>query len=256
MTSQTDLDHATLFEQLQSILSQLYGEVTQQLTFFSQPEQPLQSFSSLDGSVTGSISTLTGRELDWLVYSWMNAKQMRFSAMRLTLWLNSLIEVPHLAFEFGTRPDPFFYIDYIPRVDLWSDLSYTERYYTPMNATYLALRDNPNLSLFVSKALYVRQTQSPTSLCFSCPATEDTLSLLRNTAQEMCSRWLTWVKQAEPVPDDRQAALAERDLLIRRTIAERDPDNAIAVKLFGAELTDQMVCLLWNKEHDVKMPSF
>lgn len=60
--------------------------------------------------------------------------------MRLTLWLSPLIQVPHLAFEFGTKPDLFFYIDYIPRVDLWSDLSYTESYYEPVNATYLELR--------------------------------------------------------------------------------------------------------------------
>jgi hypothetical protein len=75
-----------------------------------------------------------------MVYSWFNAAQMRFSTMRLTLWLSPLIQVPHLAFEFGTKPDLFFYIDYIPRVDLWSDLSYTESYYEPVNATYLELR--------------------------------------------------------------------------------------------------------------------
>jgi hypothetical protein len=256
MSSQTSLDHTTLFAQLQNILSELYEEVAQQLTIFSQSNQPLQSYSSLDGSVTGSLLTFTGKELDWLVHSWMNAAQIKLSSMRLTLWLSPVIEVPHLAFEFGTRPDLFFYIDYIPRFDLWTDLNYAERYYAPTNATYLALREHPYLSLFVSKALYVRQMQSPTSLCFTCPATEDSLSLLRNTAHEMCSRWLTWVKQTEPVPIDRQAALAERDLLMRRTIAERDPDHALAVKLFGAELTDQLIRALWSKDHNATMPSF
>lgn len=250
MASQADLDHASLFGQLQSILSELYEEVTQQIGVLPWSAQPLQSYSSFDGSVTGSLLNFTGKQLDWMVYSWMNATQMRFSAMRLTLWLSPLIQVPHLAFEFGLRPDLFFYIDYIPRVDLWGDLSYAERYYDPVNPTYLELKENPNLSLFVSKALYVRQIQSPTSLCFSCPATENSLLLLRNTAHEMCSRWLTWVKQAEPVPVDRQPILAERDLLMRRTIAERDPDNVLAVKLFGAELTDQLIRSLWSKEHE------
>ncbi|MBE9179293.1 red chlorophyll catabolite reductase [Oculatella sp. LEGE 06141] len=248
MTSPIDLDHATLFVQLQSILSELYEEVTQQLTILPQPEQPLQNFSSPDRTVTGTLLAFTGEELDWLVYSWFNAAQMRFSNMRLTLWLSPLIQVPHLAFEFGTTPDLFFYIDYIPRVDLWADLNYTERYYESLNPTYLELRDNPNLSLFVSKALYVRQMQSPTSLCFTCPATEDSLSLIRNTAHEICSRWLTWVKQAEPVPVDRQPSLAERDLQMRRTIAERDPGNAVAVKIFGAELAEQLIRSLWSKE--------
>lgn len=250
MASQADLDHASLFGQLQSILSELYEEVTQQIEILPQSEQPLQSFSSLDDNVTGSLLTFKGKELDWLVYSWFNAAQMRFSTMRLTLWLSPLIQIPHLAFEFGTKPEPFFYIDYIPRVDLWSDLSYTERYYDPINATYLELRENPNLSLFVSKALYVRQLQSPTSLCFTCPATEDSLSLIRKTAHEMCSRWLTWVKQAEPVPVDRQSILAERDLQMRRITAERDPGNALAAKIFGAELADRLVRSLWSKEYE------
>lgn len=242
-----DLDYRAVFEQLQSILSELYGEVTHHLTVLPQSHQPLQNFSSPDGSVTGSLLTATGKELDWLVYSWLNAAQMRFSTMRLTLWLSPMIQVPHLAFEFGTTPDPFFYIDYIPRVDLWTDLSYTERYYEPVNSTYLELRKNPNLSLFVSQALYVRQSQSPTSLCFTCSAKEDSLSLIHETAHEMCSRWLTWVKQAEPVPMDCQAILAKRDLQMRRVIAERDPGNALAAKIFGVELADQMVRLLWNK---------
>lgn len=119
-----------------------------------------------------------------------------------------------------------------------------------MNATYLELRENPNLSLFVSKALYVRQFQSPTSLCFTGSLTEDSLSLLRNTAHEVCSRWLTWVKQAEPVPSDRRPALAERDLRMRRVTAERDPGNALAAKIFGEELANQLIRSLWSKEHE------
>lgn len=248
MASQIDINHDTLFGQLQSILTELHGDVTQQLATLPQSNQPLQRFSSADGTVTGSLLNFTGEDLDWGVSSWINAAQMRFSAMRLTFWLSPRIQVPHLAFEFGTRPEPFFYIDYIPRIDLWTDLSYTERYYEPLNATYLALRENPSLSLFVSKALYIRQLQSPTALCFTCPATQDSLTLIKTTAQEMCSRWLTWVKQAEPVPLDLQPALAERDLLMRRTIAERDPDNAVAAKLFGTELTDRLIRALWSKE--------
>jgi len=57
--------------------------------------------------------------------------------MRLTVWLKSHIRVPHLAFELGTVPSLFFYMDYIPRVDLWTDLTYLERYYEPMQSTYI-----------------------------------------------------------------------------------------------------------------------
>ncbi|MBE9167590.1 red chlorophyll catabolite reductase [Pleurocapsales cyanobacterium LEGE 06147] len=248
MAAPTDREHAILFEHLRSILSELYDEVTKCLALLPKSTQPLDRFSSPDGSVTGSLLTFTGKEVDLLIYSWLHAPQRKFSTMRLTIWLSPLIEIPHLAFEFGTIPNPFFYIDYVPRVDLWTDPSYAERYYEPVNSTYLSLRDNPNLSLFVSKELYVRQFQSPVHLCFTCPATEDSLSLIRTTSYEMYSRWSSWVKQAKPIPIDARAALAERDLRMRRISAERDPGNAMATKIFGAELSAQLVRALWSLE--------
>lgn len=118
MPPQTDLDQAVLFERLQSILNELYGEVTHHLVVLPKPDQPFQSFSSPDDSVSGSLLISTGKKVDKLVYSWLNTTQLKFSAMRLTTWLSPLIQVPHLAFEFGIVPNLFFYMDYIPRVDL------------------------------------------------------------------------------------------------------------------------------------------
>lgn len=248
MPSPTDLDQAVLFERLQNILGELYEEVTQHFAIVPPHDQPLESFSSPDGNVTGSLLTSTGKNVDKLVCSWLNAAPMKFSTMRLTIWLSPVIQVPHLAFEFGTVPNLFFYMDYISRVDLWTDSSYTEQYYEPVDSTYLKLRNNPDLSVFVSKGLYVRQLQSPAHLCFTCSGTEDSLSLIQKTAHEMCSRWLNWVDRATPISADVQAVLAERDLRIRRISAERDPGNATAAKIFGAEFADQLVRSLWSKE--------
>jgi len=103
MSSSINLDHATLFVQLQNILSERWRSNPADCDF-APINQPLQSFSSPDGNVTGSLLTFTGKETDWMVYSWFNAAQMRFSTMRLTLWLSPLIQVPHLAFECGTKP--------------------------------------------------------------------------------------------------------------------------------------------------------
>jgi hypothetical protein len=249
MQSQTDIPPIVLFERLQEILAALYQRLSVRFALDPQPpDQPLQNFSSPDSSVSGSLRTFAGQEIDWLVYSWLNAPPMRFSTMRLTAWLNSQIRVPHLAFELGTVPQLFFYMDYVPRVDLWTDLNYIEQFYESLHSTYLELRNNPNLALFVSKGLYVRQFQSPAHLCFTCPATEESLSLIQTTAQAMSDRWLDWVNQAEPVPLDDQTALAKRDLQMRRISAERDPGNAVATKIFGAELANQLVQALWHQQ--------
>ena len=51
-----------------------------------------------------------------------------------------------------------------------------------------------------------------------------------------------------------RAALAERDLLIRRTITERDPANVVVDKLFGAELGKRLVCQLWGGDRKLPRP--
>ena len=69
------------------------------------------------------------------MHSWLREPQMGFSNIHLTTWLGSQIRVPHLAFAFATVLHLFFYMDYIPRTDLFADLEYLDRYYEPVNHT-------------------------------------------------------------------------------------------------------------------------
>lgn len=247
-TSQNGLDSAIAFEQLWQILGELYQKLGDRFDLQPTPaDQPLAQYSNEAGNVTGSLRTLASPEVDWLVYARLHNPQMGFGTMRLTTWLGPQIQVPHLVFEFGTVPAPFFYMDYVPRVDLWAQPDYTTRYYEPLEPTYLALRERPDLSLFVSKGLYIRQFQSPAHLCFRGDATEAVLSLIRTTAHEMCDRWLGWIDEAEAVPSETQSALAQRDLNLRRISAERDPGNAMAIQIFGSELAAQLVRSLWQR---------
>lgn len=251
MTVGTTLDPATMFERLRAIQDTLYTKLCDRFELLPCPsDQPLQHYNSPDGQAEGSLQTFAGPELDWLVYAWLRVPERGFSTLRLTAWLGPQVQMPHLVFEFGTVPVPFFYIDYTPRVDLWLQPEYTDRYYAELNQLYLTLREQPQLTLFVSKGLYVRQFQSPAHLCFTGPPAEETLTLIQTTAHQVCDRWLSWLPEAEAVPPDAQAALATRDLQLRRLSAERDPGNAIAAQLFGAELAQQLVRALWDKPSD------
>jgi hypothetical protein len=238
-------DNTLVFEQLWSITEELRQKIEARFELHPEPAtQDVQEFSSPDGNVKGSLNAFSGREIDWLVHSWL--KKSNFSTMRLTAWLGSHIRVPHFAVELGTVPNIFFYMDYVPRIDLVTDLEALDRYYEPVNQTFLTLQADPRLSSFTSKSLYVRQFQSPINLCYTGSATEDTLELIRTLAHEMLDRWLTWVDEAEAVPEDERAALAERDLFVRRTSAERDPGNKLAVQMLGTQLTDKLVRALWG----------
>lgn len=243
-----NIDNTAVFEQLWGIIQELYQKLDDRFELHPDPAtKDLQDFSSTSGTVKGSLNTFSGSEIDWLVHSWLgNPEKSNFSTMRLTTWLKSHIRVPHLAFELGTIGNIFFYMDYIPRTDLLTDLESLDRYYEPVNQTFLTLQADPRLSSFTSKSLYVRQFQSPINLCYTCQATEDTLELIRTLAHEMLDRWLTWVDEAEAVPASGRAALAERDLFVRRTSAERDPGNKLAVQMLGTQLTDKLVRALWG----------
>jgi hypothetical protein len=238
-------DNTLVFEQLWSITQELRQKIEARFELHPEPAtQDLQEFSSPDGNVKGSLNAFSGREIDWLVHSWL--KKSNFSTMRLTAWLGSHIRVPHLAIELGTVGNIFFYMDYVPRTDLVSDLEALDRYYEPVNQTFLTLQADSRLSSFTSKSVYIRLFQSPINLCYTCSDTEDTLELIRKLAHEMLDPWLSWIEEAESVPEDARAALAKRDLFLRRTSAERDPGNQLAAQMFGAELTNKLVQALWG----------
>ncbi len=244
---QPDLDNTALFEQLWGFTNELRQKLDTRFELHPDPStKNLQNYSTITGDAQGSLNTFSGPEIDWLVHSWIRNPKLGFSNMHLTIWLGPQIRVPHLAFVFATVPQLFFYMDYVPRTDLYIDLEYLDRYYEPVNQTYLMLQGDSRFEPYISKTLYMRQAQSHTSLCYSCPVTENTLSLLSSVAHEMMDRWLTWVDEAEPVAESERDALSERDLFVRRAVAERDPDNKIGVRLFGEELTNKLVRSLWG----------
>ncbi|MBC1220417.1 red chlorophyll catabolite reductase [Nostoc sp. UCD121] len=251
MTQQpSDLDNKAVFEKLWGITKELHQKLEASFQLHPDPSvEDLQQYSSLDGNMKGSLTAFSGEEIDWLVHSWLgNPEKSNFTTMRLTTWLKSHIQVPHLAFEFGTLPNGniLFYIDYIARTELLTDLAYLDRYYEPVNQTFLKLQDDWRLKAFTSKSAYIRLFQSPASLCYTSAPTLETLELIRTLAHETLERWLTWVNIAEPLPEDARIALAARDLLVRRTSAERDPGNKFVAQMFGSELADKLVRSLWG----------
>lgn len=246
--AQPILNTASAFEQLWNIANEIHQKLEARFELHPEPcTNDLQEFSSLDGNFMGSLRAFSGPEIDWLIRARLgNPEKLNFGTMRLTTWLRSHVRVPHLAFEFGTVPHVFFYMDYIPRSDLLTDLESFDRYYEPLNQTYLTFQSDSRFVPFISKSAYIRLFQSPVNLCYTCQATEETLQLIRTVANEMADRWLQWVDEAERVPEEARAVLSDRDLFVRRSSAERDPDNGKVVHLFGAELTDKLVRALWG----------
>jgi hypothetical protein len=246
-----DEDRSSTFDQLWTILAELRAKLDARFELHPHPSTAdFQPYQSLDGSAKGFLSGFTGPEIDWMIHAYIGNPAHSFTNMHLTVWLGPQTRVPHFGMALGTMPDVFAYIDYVPRTDLMTDLDYLDRYYEPVNASFLRLKQDARFSPFVSKSLYMRQSQSQTSHCYLVQPSDETLTILRDLAHEMLDRWLGWMSDPEPTPEPDRAALAARDLHIRRSVAERDPANVMGERLFGTALTDRLVKGLWGGERE------
>lgn len=248
-----DLNNREIFLAMWSVLSELKERIAQRFRLELDPSvQDLRSYGSLDGGTQGHLGAYASDEIDWMIHSYMGTPEKSFSNMHLTVWLGPQVRVPHFGMALGTIPHLFCYLDLIPRVDLMTDLDYLDRYYEPLNGQYLAFEQDPDFRPFVSRSLYMRQAQSRTSLCYMTDPHQDKLKKIGQAAHHMLDQWFLHLDQAEKVDPKEQALLAERDLLIRQTISERDPANVMGTKIFGQNLTERLVGVLWGKGRQLK----
>lgn len=236
------IDNQQAFDDLWALNNELFAKVKARFELAQDPCcSDLQPYKGTDGA-QGHIGAYTGPEIDWLIHSWTGNPKASFTNIHLTISLGPHIDVPHFGFALGTTPDFFWYMDYMPRLDLAANPQYAEKYYgAEVNDNFIDFQRDDNFSAFVSRDLYTRVAQTPCSLCYGAPINDSNLETIRQKSHQQLDRWLAWVDAAEPVPESDRAALAARDLKIRRTICEKDPANVVAEKLFGKELTQQLV---------------
>ena len=248
-------DTTEVVEHLWATTEELMVKLGDRFEFARDPStDDLESYRGEAEFPAGRLAAHSGPEIDWLVHSWIGNPPLGFTNMHVTVWLGPHIDVPHFGFACGTLPDVWFYVDYNPRSDLMLDTGSLDRYYQPLNEQFLALRADPGLVPFTSKALYVRQALSHVALCFTTDAGEERLAQIRSLAHDRLDRWLAHVDEAEPVHPDRRDLLAAHDLLRRRNIAERDPANVMGVRFFGQEMTDRLVRALWGADRLLPRP--
>ena len=172
----------------------------------------------------------------------------------LTVYLGPHTYVPHLGIAFGTIPDYWYFVDYVPRVDLLARPDYLDRYYEPQNSEYMTVREDPNFSPFVSQTLYIRQAVSNTALCCVVKRNDDAVEKMLAMANRRVDEWLAHLEIGDPVAVADRQAMSERDLILRRTVADRDPANVIGERFFGREMTEALVRALWGGDRVFPRP--
>lgn len=247
-------DRQDTFQALWDLTGEMLQRVQQRFEMSLDPScKELMPYQGHEGA-SGYLATYAGPQIDWLVHSWTGNPKASFTNMHLTIGLGPHIDAPHFGFALGTLPDYFIYMDYLPRRDLWTSPEYGDQYYGSANEAYLAAQANKNLRPFISRDFYTRVAQSPSSLCFGADVNDENFQTIREAALAHLDNWFALIDAASEVPKDQRATLAERDLLIRRTITERDPANVVVDRLFGEDLGARLVGQLWGQNRQLPRP--
>jgi hypothetical protein len=250
------VDNQQTFDTLWGILGELFEKVSARFELTPDASTAdLQPYTAIDGSDAGGyLSTFAGPDIDWLVFSWVGNPRMSFTNMHLTISLSSKYDAPNLGLAFGTTPDLFMYMDYVPRKDLASNPDYMDKYYSELNEEHLKLHDDEGLTTFISRDLYMRATQTPASICITAQDTEQNMQTIRDSAHKLLDQWLANVEKSALLPESERPAQARRDEFIRKEIALRDPMNEMVVRMYGEELASKLVNALWGGGRSLPRP--
>ena len=248
------VDNTEWFGRLWGLTNQLRARVDKKFPDLARDPSSLphdQYAGAESGGPNGHMTTWVGEPIDWMVHSNLVNPTIGFCNMHLSMWLGPTVKVPHCAFAFGTFPDLFLLGDFPARSDTIIDTEHLYTYYEAVNALWLKHRANENLRPFTSRALYVRETLSETAFCFLADRTDENFATYAEIANEMLDIWFAWLDAAPTVPASEQAALADRDLKVRRYAAELDPANALAVRYFGQEKVHLPERQLWGGDRQL-----
>lgn len=209
----------------------------------------IQHIPDLQGNIVGNIHTYTGETIDWIVRSWIGRPETGFTNIHLTCWMNEETDVPHLGLALGTAPDVFCYVDFLPRYDPPLHFDHLNQYHETMNETWIALRRNLRYKTFTPVHLYTRSTLSPIAICGLLPF-DDFKAVVEPVMLQYVRQWVEFVKHAKPLDPEKRTAVRQRDIVLRRTIVEKDPANVLADRLVGVPMRERLVRILHAEERE------
>ena len=73
------------------------------------------------------------------------------------------------------------------------------------------------------------------------------VDVVRDATFKRFDRWVRWVENAKPVPEEEQLALMKRDHIVRELGYTQDPMNVISERMLGKERTQEMLAVRYGK---------
>ena len=230
------------------ILTELKDRAQKMFPMEQQPaSEGLDYWSTEDGSWEGSMTTYTGPQTEHVAHSWIGNRKNSILDMNFQVFLGPQIDVPHFVQVFGTIPEIFYYSELVARRDPMVDIDYDNRYYGEENEDFLKLRGDSRFTWSVSHGVYMRAYNSPVTHSYTAARTPEIVNVLREATFKRFDRWVRWVENAKPVPEDERLALMKRDHTVRELGYTQDPMNVISERMLGKERTQQMLEVRYGK---------
>lgn len=250
LDSRAPVDNTETFRYLLDVREQAWAIICSNLPVREDLAcKDIQHIPDLQGNIVGNIYTYTGEKIDWIVRSWIGRPETGFTNIHLTCWMNEETDVPHLGLALGTAPDVFCYVDFLPRYDPPLHFDHLNQYHETMNETWIALRRNPRYKTFTPVHLYTRSTLSPIAICGLLPF-DDFKAVVEPVMLQYVRQWVEFVKHAKPLDPEKRTAVRQRDIVLRRTIVEKDPANVLADRLVGVPMRERLVRILHAEERE------
>jgi len=238
LAEQPNVDVSRAWERCWGIHSSIVDRVKARFAVDKHPSTAgSEYYTSLDGGMEGSFNAWSGPRIEWLVHSWLGNRKASLLDMNATAFLSQQNRVPHLIVIFGTVPKLFFYADYIPRVDLRTNLDYVNQYYEPANASAIRFRGLPNFTWNWSHGTYLRSLMSPVCTSVMGELNEENIATCESYLQEFVDRWFGWLDEADqqPLPESDRLAQQAYDHYVREIGYRTDPMNVLAQRAFGPD---------------------
>ena len=244
-----NVDNTEIFNECWRILSDLRAKLEKRFSFQRHPScAGREYYQTPDENYEGSLNTFEGKEVEWMVHSWIGNRKASILDMNFTVWLGPQIDVPHLGIVFGTIPKIYHYSDCLPRRDLMANHDYLAKYYEPFNAEFLKLRSDARFETMVSHGSYMRAILTP--IAANCATERDLkiIPVLEEYVHKLFDYWLNLVENAEILPESEQLEIQKRDHYLRQACYKFDPMNALSRRFLGDELTDTLVNARMGRE--------
>ncbi|MEZ5566510.1 MAG: hypothetical protein R3F24_13860 [Gammaproteobacteria bacterium] len=230
------VDVSRAWERCWNIHSKIADRVQARFDVKRHPQTEGEDYwKSPDGQLEGCFKAYTGNEVDWLVHSWLGNRKASILDMNATVFLSQQSRVPHLGVIFGTIPRLYFYAEYMPRVDLRTNLDYLLKYYEPANQDFLKFRSDPQWTRFVSHGTYLRAMMSPIATSSHAELNDDNIGTCERYLVKFVDRWFGWLDDADTVPERERAAQQAYDYKVRELGYRTDPMNVLPQKVLGMD---------------------